>query len=154
MFKSDRWCDDALCMSDLSNLLGAVYGSSDPDGPATYHEPSAAERVQAPAPARIDDDLAAALSAALVTSAPDHQVGAPAPAMAAPVYSPPTVAAPALVATAPRPVAQVAGAPSFATAAPAPAPQAAFTPSTYNTGMVMWSHGDDDIFPVVAGKKR
>lgn len=72
-------------MSDLSNLLGAVYGSNDPDGPSTPHEPSAAERAQVPsAPPRIDDDLAAALSAALVTSTPAQSVGAPAPVNPAP----------------------------------------------------------------------
>lgn len=85
-------------MSDLSNLLGAVYGSNDPDGPSTPHEPSAAERAQTPSPPpRIDDDLAAALSAALVTSTPTVNVGASAPvatpvaavqyAQPAPVYN-------------------------------------------------------------------
>ena len=112
-------------MSDLSNLLGAVYGSNDPDGPSTRHEPSAAERAQMAAPApRIDDDLAAALSAALVTPTPDANVGAPAPVPTAPVA-----------------------------AAPAPQ-QAAYVQPTYNTGSVAWAKGDDDIYPVAVGKKR
>ena len=118
-------------MSDLSNLLGAVYGSSDPDGPSTPHEPSAADRAaQAVAPPRIDDDLAAALSAALVSSTPENNVGMPAP-----------VAPPPATTYAPAPV------------PPAPAPEPAYTPS-YSAAMPSWSAGDDDIFPMVAGKKR
>ena len=127
-------------MSDLSNLLGAVYGSSDPDGPSTRHEPSAAERAQMPAaPPRIDDDLAAALSAALVTTTPDPNVGAPAPVVSAPAPAYAEVPVAAQAATAPM--------------AAAPAPQPAFTPS-YNTGSIAWAHGDDDIFPTTVGKKR
>ena len=118
-------------MSDLSNLLGAVYGSNDPDGPSTRHEPSAADRAaQAPAPPRIDDDLAAALSAALVSSTPEASVGMPAPV---------APASPTTYAPAPAPVAA--------------APEPAYTPS-YSAAMPSWSAGDDDIFPVVAGKKR
>ena len=116
-------------MSDLSNLLGAVYGSNDPDGPSTRHEPSAAERAAMPAAApRIDEDLAAALSAALVTPTPDQNVGAPAPVAAAP-------AAP------------------FAAAQPAPAPMPAPQPA-YVPAMASWAPGDDNIFPSVMGKKR
>lgn len=77
------------------------------------------------APPRIDDDLAAALSAALVAPTPEANV--PAPAFAAEA--------------APAPVAQI------------PA-QPAYVPSTYSAGMVAWAHGDDDIFPMTAGKKR
>lgn len=114
-------------MSDLSNLLGAVYGSSDPDGPSTRHEPSAAERVQVPpAPLRIDDDLAAALSQALVTSAPEQSVGTPAPV---PAYAAPVIPAPAI-------------------------PENVYTPSAYSPAVVNWSAGDDDIFPTAVGKKR
>jgi hypothetical protein len=50
-------------MADLSNLLGDVYG--DPDGPPVRHEGSAGERVASGA---LDDDLAAALSAALAAA--------------------------------------------------------------------------------------
>ena len=131
-------------MSDLSNLLGAVYGSNDPDGPSTRHEPSAADRAaQASAPPRIDDDLAAALSAALVSSTPEPNVGMPAPVAPAP----PTTYAPA-----PAPVAQ-APAPMMPPVAAATAPEPAYTPS-YSPAMASWSAGDDDIFPTVAGKKR
>jgi hypothetical protein len=129
-------------MSDLSNLLGAVYGSNDPDGPSTPHEPSAAERTAQPAAPRIDDDLAAALSAALVTSTPEANVGTPAPIAPAP---PTTYAAAPAYAPAPAPVAP--------TMAAAPEPQPAYSPN-YNPGMAAWSAGDDDIFPTVAGKKR
>lgn len=132
MFKSIAGCDDAWCMSDLSNLLGAVYGSSDPDGPSTRHEPSAAERVQVPpAPLRIDDDLAAALSQALVTSTPDQAIAAPAPV---PAYAPP---------------------PSAPAAVPTPAmPQNVYAAPAYVPPAMTWCAGDDDIFPVSAGKKR
>ena len=115
-------------MSDLSNLLGAVYGSNDPDGPSTRHEPSAAERTAQPAAPRIDDDLAAALSAALVSPTPEAN-------MATPAYAPAPAPAPAMPAAA------------------APVAQPAYAP-TYNTGTVSWSAGDDDIFPSIAGKKR
>ena len=112
----------------MSNLLGAVYGSNDPDGPSTPHEPSAAERAQMPAAApRIDDDLAAALNAALVAPTSEQSVAAPAP-----VAQPP--------------------APAFATASAAPAPTT-YAPS-YNTAMAAWAHGDDDIFPSALGKSR
>lgn len=130
-------------MSDLSNLLGAVYGSNDPDGPTTRHEPSAAERVQMPAPPRIDDDLAAALSAALVSSTPEPTLAATAPVAAAPPYSAPVAVA------APVPVAATPAAPPAS-----PRPQPVFTPSSYSAGVVSWNHGDDDIFPMTVGKKR
>ena len=62
-------------MADLSNLLGAVYGESsppkspsrerDPDGPPTPVEKAADERAEAE-PGPLADDLAAALSEALV----------------------------------------------------------------------------------------
>ena len=127
-------------MSDLSNLLGAVYGSNDPDGPSTRHEPSAADRAaQVSAPPRIDDDLAAALSAALVSSTPEANVGVPAPV---------EPAAPTTYAPAPAPVAP-APAPMMPPVAAAPA----YTPS-YSPAMAAWSAGDDDIFPTVVGKKR
>jgi hypothetical protein len=49
-------------MSDLSNILGNVYTSPDPDAAPVRYEPSAAERAP-----RVDDDPAAALSQALTT---------------------------------------------------------------------------------------
>lgn len=84
------------------------------------------------APPRIDDDLAAALSAALVAPTTEANIAAPAPVAPAPAFA----AEPA-----PAPVAQI------------PA-QPAYVPSTYSAGMVAWAHGDDDIFPTTAGKKR
>ena len=49
-------------MSDLSNLLGDLYGDSrNPDGPPVRHEPAATDRTEWSAP-RTDDDLAAALA--------------------------------------------------------------------------------------------
>lgn len=88
------------------------------------------------APPRIDDDLAAALSAALVAPTTEANIAAPAPVAPAPAPAPAFAAEPA-----PAPVAQI------------PA-QPAYVPSTYSAGMVAWAHGDDDIFPTTAGKKR
>src|SRR5881394_2733758 len=80
-------------MPELWKALGDVYGDTDPDGPPTRVEPPAAHRSAPP----LDDDLAAALSAALV-NAP-----APTPTPVAPVPPPP--APPATVAPAADPVA-------------------------------------------------
>jgi hypothetical protein len=131
---------DNLTMSDLSNLLGDVYSSIDPDGPAVSLEPSASQRAAfdwasdeasltaAKVPA-IDDDLAAALSAALVEKKPVVEEWAP----MAPATMAPPVAAPAYV-------------PSLPTiSAPLPVAQN------------MWAPGDDDILPGGAkakGKRR
>jgi len=156
--------DEALHMSDLSNLLGDVYGdTSSPDGPPVRHEPAAADRVPewsedsrldrafadwqpegrgdfgSAGSAPIDDDLAAALSAAL-TEQPVAAAPTPAPAPAAPVA--PVAAAPAPVA--PAPAASWAAAP-----APAPAPAPAMSTMVAGAGtMRMWAPGDDDIFPM------
>lgn len=125
---------DNLTMSDLSNLLGDVYSSIDPDGPSVAVEPSASQRgafdwasdeasmTPAKAPA-LDDDLAAALSAALVEKKPVAEEWAPTPPVAAapaPAFAPslPTI-------TAPVPVAQG-----------------------------MWARGDDDILPGGGKSKR
>lgn len=131
-------------MSDLSNLLGDVYGSTNPDGPPVRREGTAAERTGEagyadrsriesvfnswePAPQGNDDDLSAALSAALVE---------PQPVM--------TQAAP--VAPAPAPVAPVAAPkPTFA------APQQFHAPVT---GPMSWDIGDDDIFPLGKAAKK
>ena len=165
-------------MSDLSNLLGDLYGQEDnPDGPPVRHEPAASERAPewasdsrldkafegwtpeahgSSASATSDDDLAAALSAALgaPTSAPaltNEVATMPAPSMPAV----PTALAPHAPAAAPAPTVAVGGswtAPAPASApAPAPAPAAA----PVNNGPRLWVRGDDDIFPVAgAGKKR
>lgn len=135
-------------MSDLSNLLGELYGdSSDPDGRPVRHEPPAAERSDWQV-SRTDDDLAAALSAALADApapvappappAPASSPAAPAPSMPAvpsmPVmpsvapaqaemaYAPPAPAAPAPVAPVAPPVAAAPQAPAPAARAPWTAP--------------------------------
>ena len=90
-------------MPELWKALGDVYGDADPDGVPTRVEPPAARRSAPP----LDDDLAAALSAALVN--------APAPA---PTPVPPRPAPVPTVAPAPAP------APTPAPIAPAPAPVA------------------------------
>ena len=156
--------DEDLGMSDLSNLLGAVYGNTDPDGPPVRQEASASERMEAAswgqhvvafetqAPSVSDNDIASALSAALMDSAP---VSAPAPVFEAPapVVSLVETPAPAPVAPAPQP----AMAAPMPMAAPAPAtwsnatavmapPVAAVTPPR------LWIFGDDDIFP--GGKSK
>ena len=157
--------DENLDMSDLSNLLGAVYGNTDPDGPPVRQEASASRRMEAAswgqhvvafetqAPSANDNDIASALSAALMDSAP---VSAPAPVFEAPapVVSLVETPAPAPVAPAPQPamaapVAMAAPAASTwsnaATAVMAP-PVAAVTPPR------LWIFGDDDIFP--GGKSK
>jgi hypothetical protein len=87
-------------MSDLSNLLGDVYGDhSSPDAAPVRHEPAAADRVDltagltaafaapapAPAPApmpMVDLSVSEAPKAPAWTSAPSVSVSAPVPAMA------------------------------------------------------------------------
>src|SRR4051812_16128828 len=69
-------------MPDLWKALGDVYGDSDPDGPPTKVEAPAVQRSTPP----LDDDLAAALSAALVN--------APAPSPTSPPPAPATIAPP------------------------------------------------------------
>ncbi|HVM08210.1 MAG TPA: hypothetical protein VM345_07110 [Acidimicrobiales bacterium] len=165
-------------MSDLSNLLGDLYGdSSNPDGPPVRHEPAAAERSEWSA-RRTDDDLAAALSAALAEPpvapampaapmpapampeayAPQVEFSAPAPAPAAPAM--PTM--PVMPIAQQAPVAPVAPARGAWTAAPAemPAPVAvAVAPApvaapVMPAGPRMWARGDDDIFPIAGGAKK
>jgi len=164
-------------MSDLSNLLGDLYGEhGNPDGPPVRHEPPAGERAPEWAsdsrldqafedwtpeahgagsvPMTTDDDLTAALSAAL-GSAPAAPAPTPPPAMlqgpadiAAPVTD--RVPAPAPVAPAPAPAAPSAGWASAPADAPAVPAQVA-TSVPVPAGPRMWVRGDDDIFP---GRKR
>src|SRR5437762_572175 len=86
-------------MPDLWKALGDVYGDADPDGPSVA--------VERPASARpLDDDLAAALSAALVNApAPPPPPAAPAPPPAPPASpaAPVPPAAPVAPVTAPAP---------------------------------------------------
>lgn len=77
-------------MSDLSNLLGDVYSSTDPDGPAVRHEPPAAGRepvqaaevapswTTAPAPADEHGSPGAPGQAGGWTAAPSRDPGMPA----------------------------------------------------------------------------
>ncbi|MGI8794725.1 MAG: hypothetical protein ACR2H3_16380 [Acidimicrobiales bacterium] len=173
-------------MSDLSNLLGSVYGEGSPDGPPVQHEPAADDRgpawaddarldeafenwtpgpgpdagaherdmmstpdVEFPAPTDPDQDLAAALSAALaadrVEPAPPQAMHAPQPVMQAPQPAPM-----APVAAMPSMQAQPAYAPVAAPAMTAPGVTPASGP------VAMWQHGDDDIYPLgrKAGKGK
>lgn len=154
-------------MSDLSNLLGDVYGAVD-DGPPVRRELSALERAPEWASDRrleeafadwepedrfpadrkamppVDDDLAAALSAALSQPrvAPPVPQVIPAPVVAAPVVPAPVDAAPrggwTAPATPPAP-------------APPPPPPVALVPHTVSAPVVaqatFWAPGDDDIYP-------
>lgn len=122
-------------MSDLSNLLGSVYDSQNPDARRIPLEPRADHRVGA--------DLEQALSDAIDDAA------APAPQPQPQPYAAPAPA------PAPAPAAErYVPAP-----APAPAPQPHYVPEqpVYATPMASWRAGDDDIVPgAVAkrGKKR
>lgn len=170
--------DDTNVMSDLSNLLGDLYGEhGNPDGPPVRHEPPAGERAPEWAsdsrldqafedwtpeahgpgstPITTDDDLTAALSAAL-GSAPTAPAPAPTPPPAMPqvpveMAAPVAAPAPAPVAPAPAPAAPAAstGWTSAPVDTPVPTPVATSVPVP--AGPRMWVRGDDDIFP---GRKR
>ena len=150
-------------MSDLSNLLGDVYGDHSPDAapvrrelPAEQRAPEWAAESQLdrafdgwvpgePPTAARPDDLTAALSAALAAPAP--AAPAPAPAPAAPAYD--AVPMPTLAAAAPAVEAPAAWTTSAAPS-PAPAPAVVAAPAA----VALWSPGDDDIFPMAkAGRK-
>jgi hypothetical protein len=136
-------------MSDLSNLLGDVYGDhSDPDAAPVRREPAAGERApEWAADAQLDrafdgwvpgepptgrsDDLTSALAAALT----------PAPAPEA-VPMPTVAQAPA----APAPASWTSAAPAAAVAAPVMV--------TAPASSSFWSFGDDDIFPSSKGGKK
>jgi anti-sigma factor RsiW len=120
--------DEVLCMSDLSNLLGDVYGDHSPDAAPVRREPAAADR--ASEWARSGDELTAALSTILTAPAP-------APVMA-PVSLP--VAPAPIVDLAPAPI----PAPSFSVSAPMPA----------MAGGGFWAPGDDDIFASARSAKK
>ena len=140
-------------MSDLSNLLGELYGdSSTQDGPPLRREPAAAERTEWSA-GRPDDDLAAALTAALADTEKPAAYAAPVEAVAAP--APVAPAAPIAAPVAPAEV-NVSAA---WTSAPAPEPVMASVPvsapaSVVHQGPRMWARGDDDIAPVAGGAKK
>lgn len=138
-------------MSDLSNLLGDLYGDSqNPDGPSVRHEPAATDRTEWSA-GRSDDDLAAALSAAL---AEPPAAPSPTPVAAAPVMPevPPAPVAPAPV----IPVAEApVSAPSNWTSAPASVEMPAPVPvAAMSAGPRLWLRGDDDILPIAGAVKK
>ena len=129
-------------MSDLSNLLGDVYGDHSDDAAPVRREPAASERSAS------DFDLTAALSAAL-NAEPARPAPAPMPAPApapAPAYVPTVdlsepVAAPKAAGWASDPLAAM---PAMSVTAPVPA----------MSGARSWTPGDDDIFPGVKGSKK
>lgn len=144
--------DEVRNMSDLSNLLGDVYGdhsSASPDGPPVRREAAAADRApEWSGDSQLDrafenwvpgepptgrEDLTSALASALAT-----------PAEA--VVAMPTVAAPALEAPTPgpAPVPWTSGGTAVATA-----PVSVAAPA-----MSSWTFGDDDIFPMSRGGKK
>ena len=143
---------EEMHMSDLSNLLGDLYGDSrNPDGPPVRHEPAAAERSEW-SPSRDNDDLAAALSAAL---AEPPAAPAPAPAPVMPAVQPAPAPAPVAVA----PVAPVAPIAPVAPVAPVQEYPATIEHAVLvgGAGPRMWERGDDDIAPmggVAKAKKK
>jgi hypothetical protein len=146
--------DDNLHMSDLSNLLGDVYGDSSPDGPPVRREPAASER----APVWSED---ARLDRAFAGWEPearggfDDAVTAPAndsalaDALSAALGTPATPTAPFAEAVHEMPAPSPApAAPKAAwTAAPAAAPAPVAAPAAAAPAR-MWTPGDDDIFPM------
>jgi hypothetical protein len=122
-------------MSDLSNLLGDVYGDHSPDAAPVRREPAATERSAA------DFDLTAALSAALNTEP-------------APVAAPVAPAAPVVDLSEPaRPAATGWASDSIAPSMASMPSMSVTAPVAVMAGRV-WSPGDDDIFPGVKGSKK
>src|SRR3954454_9921042 len=122
-------------MPDLWKALGDVYGEGQADRPPVRREPAASERTPADAsadagPGRfnttlpLDDDLAAALSAALV-NAPTP--GSDAPVLDPVFQAPSPLAPPAPMVQTPPPVPSFAVVPAPPVAPPAPKPVAAPT---------------------------
>jgi hypothetical protein len=122
--------DEVLYMSDLSNLLGDVYGDHSPDDAPVRREPSAVDRAYGGG-----EDLTAALSAALNAEVPN--VPAPLPVAPAPAVNLTDAATNAGWAASPA-------APSMSVSAPVPA----------MAGGGLWAPGDDDIFPRASKKKK
>ena len=148
-------------MPDLWKALGDVYG--DADARPVHVEPAATERGTQQGP--LDDDLAAALSAALVDGpapapkAPVTPVSAPAPAPA------PIAAAPLPVAPTPPPSQQVPIVPvegaqekistwlADIDARQRLREQGPPVAAIESVGEA-WRRGDDDILPAKAAKRR
>ncbi len=170
-------------MSDLSNLLGDVYGDQhSPDAAPVRREPAAAQRApewssesqldkafegwvpgEPPAARQPDpagDDLSAALAAALsadrIGVAPSQPAPAPAPAPAQA-----RLPEPAPMPTLAHTLADLGEARTETWTAPvaapqpaAPAPQPAAYPAAPAAPVAAWSPGDDDIFPLGRGGKK
>jgi hypothetical protein len=141
-------------MSDLSNLLGDVYGDHPPDAAPVRREPAAHERapewssesqldrafdgwVPGEPPTSAGSDLTDALAAALAPSAPAPE----------PVPMPTLAQALSEAPVAPRSAWTASSAPA---PAPAPAPMTVSAPAASG----FWSPGDDDIFPMAKGSKK
>lgn len=118
-------------MSDLSNLLGAVYGN-DADGAPVRREAAAADRLTSFDSQGTGDELAAALSAALVDG--NTAVPAPAPRMTNDLRVTPPQLQSEVPAPAPAPRQ------TWNASAPVAAPVASIP-------MRIWEFGDDDIVP-------
>lgn len=159
-------------MSDLSNLLGDVYGGHDPDAPPVRREPSAAQRAEVPAWA--DESR---LDAVFADWQPGPAPGAPAVERDLMSFEPPpassplppldddlaaalsaalvdaTTVAPTRLPASP-PAVVVAPAPSPAASAPAPAPPPAAGPAVAVEPRVAptpeWAAGWTASTPVMA----
>lgn len=145
-------------MSDLSNLLGDVYGdSSNPDGPPVRHEAPAAERLpEWSEDSRLDRAFAdwqpeshggGGFDAAVKSPAADSALADALSAALAPAPAPVVSEIPAPLPVAAAPAAAPAK-PAWTTA-PTVAPAAVAAPAPVR----MWAPGDDDIFPA-RGRKR
>lgn len=159
-------------MSDLSNLLGDVYGAPSHDEPPARREPAASDRRdefdrRAPewsSQSRLDQAFAG-----WVPGEPPAGGEQPAEALAVEARRPqaPPPAMPAFQAHAPMAPAPAPMGPAPMAAAPAPAPRPAWTapPSAPAAAPLKemavvapapgrsWLMGDDDIFPGGKGKK-
>lgn len=162
--------DDITSMSDLSNLLGTVYGDNTPDGPPVHREPAADDRAPAWADeARLDEafqnwtpgpgpdapahehDMMGSRPMVISPADPDHDLAAAlSAALAAESPAAPIMAAPAPRVQAPAPMAPVAQMPTMAVAPTYAPPVMAPTMSAPVAAMAvaMWQFGDDDIFPM------
>jgi hypothetical protein len=139
-------------MSDLSNLLGDVYGNTSPDEASVRRERSAQERTEERAPAwSSDQDLDRAFNGWVPGEAPsgdDRYREVPASELSSVPAPAPAPAAQTFAEVAPAP------APSGHWAAPinlrAPSPEPVFE-MAHATAGPSWRPGDDDIVP--SGKK-
>ena len=115
-------------MPDLWKALGDVYG--DADARPVHREPAADDRSPQPSVVvPLDDDLAAALSAALVEGpSPAPEAAPPPPVAAPPAPAPPPAPVAPVVAAAPAPSPAPVPAPAPPVVAPTPLPVAPTPP--------------------------